>query len=85
MAVGHTLQILGPTDENSNEKFQWYRIDADGDWLAISGATRNQVPLDCHDRLWCQNRGLILHSIDGTVSNILMSSDALRKAGFARR
>jgi len=44
MVVGQTLQILGATDENSKDNFQWYQIDSNGDWLAISGATRNQVP-----------------------------------------
>ena len=42
MVVGQTLQILGP-DENSFDKYQWYQIDLNGDWLLISGATRNQV------------------------------------------
>ena len=44
MVVGQTLQILGP-DENSKDKYQWYQIDLNGDWLLISGATRNQVEI----------------------------------------
>ena len=48
MVVGQTLQILGPTDENAREKYQWYQIDPHGDWIPISGATRNQVGL-CPD------------------------------------
>lgn len=43
MVVGQTLQIIGPTDENARDKYQWYQVDSRGDWFPISGATRNQV------------------------------------------